>query len=398
MTLEIDVDSPRALDGIRVVDLTTVLMGPLAARMLADHGADVIRIESPNGEPFLSSPPRRSKGMNWFSLNLHRNKRSVRLDLKSESGRRAMLEIVRSADVMVTNMRRSALERLGIDRASLAELNPSLIYCVANGFDSSGPYGSRPAYDDIIQSSSGLTNLEERTHGQPRVMSSVVADKVTGLHVLQAILAALFFRERTGKGQHIEVPMFETMVAFNLMEHHSGHIYEPPEGDVGYNRSLSPTRGPVQAKDGWVALMPYTDANWKAFFAAAGRPDLADDPRYSTHAERIQNSDEIYALVAELAGALTVDEWLEYCEEHSIPAGPVLDLAHVNEDPQIAAVGLVRVGEHPSEGDYRVVRDSVKYSEMSSQLYRHAPLPGEHTSQVMASLGWTDDQIAELEV
>lgn len=396
MNAELDQSSERALEGVRVIDLTTVLMGPLAARMLADHGADVIRIESPTGEPFLSTPPRRGVGMNWFNLNLHRNKRSVRLDLKSDLGRQAIVDLVSTADVFVTNMRRSALARLGLDQESLTEVNPGLIYCVANGFDSRGPYAQRPAYDDVIQSASGIANLEERTHGEARIMSTVIADKVTGLHVLQAILAALVFKMRTGKGQIIEVPMFETMVAFNLLEHHSGHIYEPPEGDVGYGRSLSPTRGPVKANDGWVALMPYTDKNWNDFFAAAGQSDLATDARYSTHAERIKNSDDLYGLVGELAATKSVEDWLSYCEAKSIPAGPVLDLANVNDDPQVQTVGLIPVGKHPTEGDYRIIRDSISYSEMSSQLYRHAPNPGENTAEIMASLGWSDESIAEL--
>ena len=391
-----DQDSPRALDGVRVVDLTTVLMGPLATRMLADHGADVIRVESPSGEPFLDTPPRRHESMNWFRLNAHRNKRSVVLDLKSKAGNRAMTELVGSADVFVTNMRRSALERLGLDGPTLTGEHTSLIYCVANGFGHKGPYGDWVAYDDIIQAASGLANLEERTHGTPRVMSSVVADKVTGLHITQAVLAALLFKERTGKGQTIEVPMFETMIAFNLLEHHGGHCFVPPLGDAGYGRSLSPTRGPVRAKDGWVAIMPYTDSNWRAFFAAVDRNELATDPRYETHEARIRNSDEIYALVGELAGALTVAEWLSYCEQHSIPAGPVMDLAHVNEDPQIQAVDLIPAAEHPTEGGYRVVRDSIAYSEMSTQLWRHAPNPGEHTAEVMAELGWSAVQIGQL--
>lgn len=398
MSLELDAESPRALEGVRVIDLTTVLMGPLAARMLADHGADVIRIESPSGEPFLSTPPRRGVGMNWFNLNLHRNKKSVRLNLKTDVGRQALLDLVSNADVFMTNMRRSALDRLGLDQETLMGLNPGLIYCVANGFDSSGPYGSRPAYDDIIQSASGIANLEERTHGEARVMSTVIADKVTGLHMLQAILAALIFKMRTGKGQQVEVPMFETMVAFNLLEHHSGHIYEPPEGDVGYGRSLSPTRGPVRASDGWVAIMPYTDANWQDFFAATVSPGLADDERFKTHAARIKNSDEIYGVVGELAKSKSVQEWLDYCGLKSIPAGPVLDLAEVNDDPQIQAVGLIPVGAHPTEGNYRVIRDSIRYSEMTTQLYRHAPNPGEDTAEVMTALGWSEERISELTI
>lgn len=385
-----------AFDGIRIIDLTTVLMGPMAARMLADHGADVIRLESVQGEAFLSTPPLRHPSMNWFSLNLHRNKRSVALDLKHRDGAAAAAELVASADVLLSNMRSSALARLGLDADTLRRRHPRLIHCVANGFGSDGPYGGRAAYDDAIQAASGYADLIGRVTGRPGFSPAVVADKVCALHVVQAVMAALFFRERTGQGQTIEVPMFETMVAFNLAEHHGGAIFEPPLGDVGYVRAMNPYRRPYRCADGWACLLPYTDANWRDFFTFVGRPELAQDPRFAEHGERIAHSSELYGLVEEQAPNHTVAQWLAFCELHSIPASSVMDLARAHEDPHLVAVDLLPVVEHPTEGPYRRVRDSVRYDTMDTSLRRHAPNPGEHTAEVLAELGWDRASIEAL--
>ncbi len=385
-----------AFDGIRIIDLTTVLMGPMAARMLADHGADVIRLESVQGEAFLSTPPLRHPSMNWFSLNLHRNKRSVALDLKHRDGAAAAAELVASADVLLSNMRSSALARLGLDADTLRRRHPRLIHCVANGFGSDGPYGGRAAYDDAIQAASGYADLIGRVTGRPGFSPAVVADKVCALHVVQAVMAALFFRERTGQGQTIEVPMFETMVAFNLAEHHGGAIFEPPLGDVGYVRAMNPYRRPYRCADGWACLLPYTDANWRDFFTFVGRPELAQDPRFAEHGERIAHSSELYGLVEEQAPNHTVAQWLAFCELHSIPALSVMDLARAHEDPHLVAVDLLPVVEHPTEGPYRRVRDSVRYDTMDTSLRRHAPNPGEHTAEVLAELGWDRASIEAL--
>ncbi|MDH4145639.1 MAG: CoA transferase [Acidimicrobiia bacterium] len=385
-----------ALAGFRVIDLTTVLMAPLATRMLADHGADVIRIEAPGGEAFLSTPPARSPGMNWFTLNLHRNKRSVVLDLKAAAGRDAAEALMASADVVVTNMRQAALERLGLDAATMCARHPRLVYCTGNGYGSDGPYAGKAAYDDAIQAGSGLASLVERVDGEPRYSPAVIADKVCGLHILQAVLAALLFRERTGRGQAIEVPMFETMVAFNLAEHHGGHIFEPPEGDVGYVRVLNRSRRPYRCADGWICLLPYTDRNWRDFFGFVGRPALADDARFAEHTARIANSETLYGLVGELAAEHTLAEWLEFCDRVSIPATAVMDLADAPSDPHLAAVDLLGVLEHPTEGAYRMVRDPIRYEASPTSLRRHAPRPGQHTREVLAELGWDDDAIAQV--
>jgi crotonobetainyl-CoA:carnitine CoA-transferase CaiB-like acyl-CoA transferase len=392
-----DDDEPAgALDGVRVIDLTTVLMGPMATRMLADHGADVIRLEAPGGEPFLDTPPRRNPGMNWFALNLHRNKRSIALDLKDPEAAEAAAALVATADVVVSNMRRSALERLGLDAATLRQRHPRLIHCVANGYGSSGPYAARAAYDDAIQAASGYAALVGRVQGEPRFSPAVIADKVCALHITQAVLAALFRRERTGRGQAIEVPMFETMVAFNLTDHHGGAIFEPPLGDIGYVRALSPSRKPYRCANGWVCLLPYTDSNWREFFGFVGRPELAADPRFAEHIARIANSTELYGLVEELAPAHTVAEWLAFCDAHSIPATEVMDLADAPDDPHLVAVDLLPVVDHPTEGAYRAVRDPISYDETPTRLRRHAPRTGQHTRELLAELGWDGRRVDAL--
>jgi len=391
-----DRPTPGALDGVRVVDLTTVLMGPLATRMLADHGADVIKVEPPSGDPTRNSLPARHTGMSGFAMNLHRNKRSVVLDLKHPEGRRAAHLLMGSADVVITNVRRAALDRLDLGPAVLRREHPGLIFCIANGFGSDGPYAGRAAYDDVIQAASGLAWLIGEVQGEPGYVPSVVADKVSGLTIVQAVLAALLHRERTGEGQEIEVPMFETLVAFNLVEHLRGMTFEPPIGPFGYDRVLSRFRRPFRTADGWACLIPYTDANWRSFFAFCRQPDLATDPRFVDHNARIAHVDELYCIVDELAGGHTTAEWMTFCAEASVPAAPVLDLSRAEEDPHLDAVGLISREEHPTEGTYRHVRDPVLYAATPTALRRHAPRLGQHTSEVLAELGYGPAVISDL--
>ena len=273
---------PGPLAGMRVVDLTTILLGPVATQMLGDLGADVIKVESPGGDAVRGAgPPPVGDRMGAIFLTNNRNKRGIVLDLKDPRGLEAMMRLVESADAFVHNMRPQAIDKLGLDYPSVSARNASIVYCGAWGFRRSGPYGHKPAYDDMIQAVSGLAALQA-TDGEPRYVNSVVADKVTGLHVAVAVLAALVHRVRTGEGQCIEVPMFETLVGFNMFEHLYGKAYEPPRGSMGYPRALSPGRRPYRTRDGWIGVLPYTDRQWTTLFEIANRPDLAEDPRFRT--------------------------------------------------------------------------------------------------------------------
>ena len=382
-----------ALDGVRIVDLTTVVMGPLATRMLGDHGADVIRVVGPDT---AVEDPADDTGVGGISLDVHRNKRCVMLDLKSEHGRAAMHELLATADVFITNLRRGAVERLGLDADTLRARHPGLIHCVANGFDSSGPLGDQAAYDDAIQAASGLADLFGRIDGEPRYAPTIVSDKVCALFIVQALMAALLHRERTGDGQTIQVPMFESMIAFMTTEHVRGAARVPPAGPIGYPRLLTPNRRPYRCKDGFVALLPYTDKHWHSFFDAIDRMDVLDDERFVDHVARVRHADELYGVLAELAPLHTVEEWLAICDERSIPASPVNALADLFDHPQVDASGLVVDHEHPTAGPYRAVRHPVTYDTMDTSIRRPAPEHGEHTAEVFRSLGWTDEQIADL--
>lgn len=381
-----------ALDGVRIIDLTTVLMGPLASRYLADHGADVIRVEGPEADSFSTDP----SGLAGIALDIHRNKRSIQLDLKTETGMSAMWDLLASADVLISNLRAPALERLGLSAAAVRARHPRLIHCVANGYGPGGPYADRPAYDDAIQASSGLAALRQRVEGEPGYVPAVVVDKICALHVVQAVLAAVLHRRTTGEGQTIRVSMFETMAAFNLIEHYRGAALEPPRAEVGYPRLLTPNRRPYRCADGWVALLPYTGAHWLAFFDLIDRPDLAADERFASHGTRIDNIDELYRIVAEAAPSRTVEGWLTACRDRSIPASPVLDLAELPTDPHLEAVGLFEPTEHPVLGPYRSIRNPVDYDSLSVDLRRHAPTPGQHTEEILRELGWDGDRLADL--
>ena len=384
---------PGALDGIRVIDLTSVLMGPLACRMLADHGADVIQVVPPSAS---SSVMGDATGMGGISLDIQRNKRSVRLDLKSEEGKSALWELVTSADVLVSNMRAAALDRLGFSAAAVRARHPKLIYCLANGYGEDGPYADRAAYDDAIQALSGFAGLSTRLTGKPTYAPSVIVDKTCSLFIVQAVMAALLYRHSHDEGQTINVPMFETMAAFNLIEHFRGAALVPPQGTIGYSRLLNPERRPYESADGWIAMVPYTESNWRDFFDIIGTPKVLEDPRFATHNSRMNNIESLYGLVAKAAQTRTTQQWLDVCDAHSIPCNPVLNLEDLLDDPHLKAVDLMPIVEHPSVGKYRTVRDPVKYEKLSTELRRHAPIPGEHTAEIMRELGWSDEQIKAL--
>ncbi|RVU23297.1 CoA transferase [Streptomyces antnestii] len=377
------------LAGLRVIELATVIMGPYAGAQLGDLGADVIKIEAPGGDPTRHFEPQRHEGMAGATLNLNRNKRSVRLDLKTSAGREALLALLRTADAFITNVRPQALRRLGLWYEDVADVNPGLVYVNAQGFRSDSPQGDNAAYDDILQAASGLVWLNEQVSGEAYYVPTVLADKVCGLVIVQSVLAALRHRDRTGAGQHVEVPMADTMIAFNLVEHLSGASLEPvQEPGYGYRRVLSKERKACPTADGWMCILPYNDRNWRDFFAHAGRPDLAADPRFSTMAGRVAHADELYAYLREVTPKFTNDEWQDFCDRVSIPAHPVYSLREAAESSYARQGGLLQILEHPSEGTYRYVAPPVRYSRTRGRLWRHCPHVGEHTEEVLTEVGF----------
>ncbi|MFC4273622.1 CaiB/BaiF CoA transferase family protein [Achromobacter aloeverae] len=364
---------PGTLAGVRVVDMTSVAMGPYATQILADHGAEVIKVESPEGDVFRMSAPAAHAGMGPAYLNLNRNKYSVTLDAKAPADHASLLRLIDGADVFVSNVRPAALGRLGLDAATLRARNPRLIHCAAVGFGQDGPYAAHPAFDDIIQAMSGLADLQGRNSGAPSYVNTILADKVAGLTLAYAIPMALYERERSGQGQAIEVPMFETLVSFTLVEHMSGHSFVPPLGPMGYNRVLSPQRRPYRTRDGYLALLPYTDAQWRRFFALAGRDDLASDPRYADAAARARHFDELYQDLADIVVLRGTDEWLAQLADADIPHGPVNTPEALLDDPHLRATGYFQRMEHPTEGTLTTTGIPVRFSRTPGAIGRPAP-------------------------
>ncbi|MGH6869440.1 MAG: CaiB/BaiF CoA transferase family protein, partial [Methylocella sp.] len=345
---------PGPLSGIRIVDLTAVAMGPYATQILGDMGADVIKVESHDGDIFRDAPPARKRGMGAAFLNLNRNKRSIVLDLKVATEHQILLDLLASADVFVSSVRPQSMRKLGLDYATLRTLNPRLIYCGAYGFSEAGPYAGRPAFDDIIQAMSGVAALQGwNSRDGPRYLNTIAADKISGLAATYAIAMALFERERSGQGQAIEVPMFETMVAFTLVEHLAGETFCPAEGPMGYGRVLARARKPFATQDGYLALLPYTTGQWQRFFEIAGRPDLTHDPRVTDAALRIAHADELYAILAGLVSQRTTANWLLLLETADIPHARVNTPQDLLEDPHLRAIGFFDLRAHPSEGEIR---------------------------------------------
>ncbi|HAT36763.1 MAG TPA: CoA transferase, partial [Rhodospirillaceae bacterium] len=366
------------LDGYRILDLTSVIMGPFATQNLGDMGADVIKVESPSGDLTRAIGPARNPGMGAMYLNSNRNKRSLVLDLKQTEGRDALLKLAEGADVLVHSMRPQAMRRLGLEYTDLKKSNPNIIYCACYGFGEDGPYAGRPAYDDVIQGVSGLSSILGFITHEPRHVPALFADKTSGMAVTQAVAFALLHRERTGEGQEIDVPMFETMVHFNLVEHFYGAIFEPAESEFGYTRLKAPDRRPMPTKDGHISLMPYTDDHWRRFFTAVGREDMLDDRRVTDATYRAQHIAELYAIAADIVKDRPSNELLELLVEADVPCTPVNRLSNLMEDPHLQAVEFIRETEHPSEGKIKNTGIPTQFSKSPGSLRRHAPTLGEH--------------------
>ncbi|HET6184089.1 MAG TPA: CoA transferase [Acetobacteraceae bacterium] len=375
------------LSGVRVIDLTINVLGPLATQVLGDAGADVIKIEAPGGDPMRKIGPSRTPLMGTYYLNCNRNKRSVVLDLKREAGRAAMRRLIETADVFVHNMRIAAMERLGFGYAAAAAINPRLIYAASTGFRRASTAAERGAFDDIVQGWSGLAALNAGLDGTPRFVPTVMADKITGLALASAVGMALYAREKTGKGQQLHVPMVETLVQFTLIEHLWGATLCEPALGLGYGRMLSPHRRPYRTKDGFITVLGVTDDQWRRLFAAIGQPGLIDDPRFSDLTARTANVDAMLAIVADALAARTTAEWTRILDEADVPNGAVNTLEGLLDDAYLQETGFFQRVTHPTEGPMNMMAIPPEFDGTPGAIRRLPPKLGEHTCEVLAEAG-----------
>lgn len=386
------------LAGIRIVDMTTVLMGPYATQTLADYGADVVKVEPPEGDLVRQIGPARHAGMGPIFLNTNRGKRSICLDLKKPEGREVLLRLAAEADVLVYNVRPQAMARLGLSWEEVSAINPRIVYAGVFGYGQDGPYADKPAYDDLIQGACGLPHLIARAgDGTPRYVPTALSDRVVALAAVGAIAATLVNRERTGRGQRVDIPMMETMTGFVLGDHLGGLTFEPPLDAGGYGRQLSPDRRPYRTRDGYVCALVYNDKQWNAFLAAIGREDLPKkDPRFAGFAARIANIDHVNAELARIFETRTTAEWLALLEAADVPVMPMNDLQGLLSDPHLAATGFFRTVEHPSEGRIRDMRVAATWSATQPAPSRLAPRLGEQGAEILREAGFGDTRIREL--
>lgn len=344
------------LKGVRVLDLTAVVLGPIATQYLGDFGADVIKVEPPSGDILRHIRPARSNGMGAGYLNFNRNKRSLCVDLKKDEGRARFDALLKDADVLVHNMRPSAAKRLGLDPDEIRKTYPALVYCVAAGYGSCGPNAEYPAYDDIIQAASGVADLNKNQNGEPRFLPTVLCDKVGGMHLAMAMLAGVAHQAKTGQGCFIEAPMFEGLVSFLMLENLAGETYCPPLGKVGYERLQSPNRKPFPTKDGFIGVLPYNAKHWANFLKFTGHTDLAEADWVQNSASRSDRIGELYAVVAEVMPTRTTAEWLDILRKLDVPCTHVNSLDDLLSDPHLNQVGLFQDVQHPTEGEIRSIR------------------------------------------
>jgi crotonobetainyl-CoA:carnitine CoA-transferase CaiB-like acyl-CoA transferase len=382
------------LTGVRVLDLTTVVMGPYATMILADFGADVIKVEPPEGDVMRQAWPFRHPGMGSIFLNVNRNKRSVALDLKKPQALEACLRLAKSADVLVYNIRPQAMARLGLSYEKIRSLNERIIYVGCFGYSQRGPYAAKAAYDDMIQGASGLPwLLQKQGAPEPRYAPMIVADRSVGQQVASAVSAALYFREKSGKGQRVDVPMWEHLLQIVLSDHLGGYTFDPQEGEPGYARILAPDRRPYQTKDGYVCALIYNDKQWKGFLGIIGRGELFSAPEFATQAARSRNYVAAYAMVADEMKKRSTAFWLEALERADVPVQKMNTLDDIVADPHLNAIGYLKTVEHPSEGRIRTLAVPSEWSESGPEYRRHAPRLGEHTREVLREAGFPDAEI-----
>lgn len=380
------------LSGIRILDLTTVMFGPYCTETLANLGAEVVKFEPAAGDELRRvGKPRVSRRMGPVHMTMNRGKKSVSWDLKTAEGRGDLDTLIAGSDVLIHNLRTDAAVRAGLDHATVRAIRPDIVHVHCTGFASDGPYAGRPAYDDIIQALSGASSLLPRVLGddQPRFVPLAMADKVSGLHAVYAVLAALFHRQRTGEGQAVEVPMFEAFTHFLLQEHMHDRVFVPPTGPAGYPRQLDPSRQPVKTLDGHIVVAPYTDERWLRFFDLVGRSDICARPDFSTPILRLKNVAMLQAAMADVLATDTAENWLALLAEHDIPAAQVNDLDGVIGDPHLNATGFFEQLHHPTEGDYLGLRAPVRFGAGEEIVVPHAPHIGEHTDAIRTALRHT---------
>ena len=387
------------LAGVRIIDLTSVILGPYATQILADYGADVIKVEPPEGDNTRFINAHRNPGMGANFLHLNRNKRGIVLNLKRPEGHEALLRLLKTADVLVYNVRPAAMARLKLAYEDVAVINPKIIYAGATGFKQSGPYAAKAAYDDIIQGMVALPSLLVQAGAdRPRFVPSTLTDRITGLNTVHAVLAALFHRERTGEGQAVEIPMFEGVTQFILSDHMGGRTFDPPIAPMGYPRLLTQHRNPYKTRDGYLCLLIYNDKQWRAFFKLIGKSDadFEQDQRVNSHSNRAKHFDALYAWVAGVIATRTSAEWLTDLSSADIPVMPLNSLDELLDDPHHAATSFFRLMEHPSEGTIREMEIPTTWSKSQPDIRRHAPRLGEHSAEVLLEAGYSDDEIRAL--
>jgi crotonobetainyl-CoA:carnitine CoA-transferase CaiB-like acyl-CoA transferase len=380
------------LEGVRVTDMTGVIFGPYCTQLMADMGADVIKVEPPTGDNGRTiGSPKITPGMGKLHMTINRGKRSVRWNVKTPGGRARLEKLIATSDVFIHNIRGDAIARLGLDYESVRAFAPEIVYVHCVGFDSEGPDAGLPAYDDIIQGASGIASLLSRVDGkpEPRYLPLALADKVGGFYALQATLGAVIHKLRFGAGQFVEVPLFECVTAFNLLEHLGGAVFPDRPGKMGYSRQTSAARQPNPTADGYICLAPYNDDRWVRFFDVIGRNDILEDERLNSSEARRKNREYLYQVVSQITPERTSAEWLEIMRIADIPAKQVNRLEDLLDDPQLQAVNFFREREHPTEGPYLEVRPPVKFGARPDPFIGYPPLVGQHEAELDAELGFT---------
>ena len=384
------------LQGIRVLDLTTILSGPYATRFLGDLGAEVLKVEPPGGDLLRYADGGRSRGMGAAYINCNRNKRSIVIDLKQADGTAVLHRLVPSADVFVHNMRPQSAQKLGIGYDQLRRVKSDIVYSYACGFGQGGRMESAPAYDDIVQAVSGLAFLNASSPDEPRYLPNVVCDKIAGLHLAIAILAGILSRNRTGRGVCIEAPMFESMVSFLFVELLGGKSFEPPVGEFGYHRLSSPFRKPFRTRDGFLSILPYSTGQWQRFLRLVDRDELAEDERVCDSNRRSQNIDSLYRLIADVAPGRTTAEWRRVLGEQDIPCADVNRPEDLLDDPHLRDVELFGAYDHPTEGRLLGVRNPLQVNGAKTTPDRPAPTPGGDGADILREAGLSEPEIARL--